>query len=121
KKIMDESGKNLVFTPGLENKPITFYTKHTSFEAAMDKMALANNLILNKTKDGFFVFEDANSNPNQNLSYGKSLNFEILDPENKLLKVNFSNAPIIDIVNQIGSELNINIFTASPLDNAGTI
>ena len=67
KRIMDESAKNLVFAPGLENKTLTFYTKDTPFDAAMDKLALANNLFVEKTKDNFYVFEDnsTSTNPNQ--------------------------------------------------------
>ena len=59
KRIMDESGKNLVFTPGMENKVLTSYLKHVPFDAAMDKLAIANNLFVEITKDGFYVFEDA--------------------------------------------------------------
>ena len=58
KRIMDESGKNLVFTPGMENKTLTFYINDTPFDAALDKLALANNLFVEKTKDNFYVFED---------------------------------------------------------------
>ena len=69
KRIMDETGKNLVFTPGLENKLLTAYIQNTPFESAMDKLAFANNLFVELSKDGFFVFEDntplaSNSNSN---------------------------------------------------------
>jgi type IV pilus assembly protein PilQ len=42
KKIMDESGKNLVFAPGLENQLLTVYIKSMPFDAALNKMALIN-------------------------------------------------------------------------------
>ena len=58
KKIMDESGKNLVFSPGLENRLLTTYIQEMPFDKAMDNLAFANNLFVEKTKDGFFVFED---------------------------------------------------------------
>ena len=127
KRIMDESGKNLVFTPGMESRSITFYTKDTPFEATMDKLALANNLLVEKTKDQFYVFEDnavtnAN-NPNTRARSGRKksgLNYNILDFDKQLLEVDFTNTPIADIVNDIGTDLDIDIFTATPLTMAGT-
>ncbi|WP_456442526.1 type II secretion system protein GspD [Psychroserpens sp.] len=135
KRIMDETGKNLVFSPGLENRPLTAYIKNTPFESAMDKLAFANSLYTHESKDGFFVFEDnlqttiANSN-NQN---PKSINqpprkrnnsnllFTVKDLKNQILEVELVNTPISDIINDIGSELNIDVFTATPLDEAGTV
>src|SRR5690606_13757183 len=47
--------------------------------------------------------------------------YEVLDKESKLIKVDFRNVPIVDIVEIIGNELEINIFTATPLNNAGFV
>ncbi|GAA3614639.1 general secretion pathway protein GspD [Flavivirga amylovorans] len=123
KHIMDETGKNLVFTTGMESKTITSYIKDMPFDAAMDKLALANNLFVEKTKDGFYVFEDDSSKSNNLLSKRRSsnLNYKILDFNTKLLEVDFVNTPITNIINDLGSELNLNIFTATPLDEAGNI
>ena len=126
KQIMDQSAKNLVFAPELENKILTSYIKDMPFDAAMDKLALANNLYTGKTKDNFYVFEDnsisTGSNPlNSRLNRGQQDIFKILDLENKLLEVNFNNTPIKPIINNIGNELGLDIFTATPLDKAGTV
>ncbi|WP_461598690.1 type II secretion system protein GspD [Winogradskyella sp.] len=133
KRIMDESGKNLVFSPGLENKLITAYIQQTPFGAAMDNLAFANNLFVEQSKDGFYIFEDAspslsssanntNNTSGQRPSRRRSSNFffKVKDPERQLLEVDFENTPIADIINDIGNELNIDIFTATPLDEAGT-
>ncbi len=133
KRIMDESGKNLVFSPGLENKLITAYIQQTPFDAAMDNLAFANDLFVEQSKDGFYVFEDANpsvssstnnssSTSGQRPSRRRSSNFffKVKNPEKQLLEVDFVNTPIADIINDIGNELNIDIFTATPLDEAGT-
>ena len=58
KRIMDETGKNLVFSPGLESKLLTAYIQQTPFDAAMENLAFANNLYVEQSKDGFYVFED---------------------------------------------------------------
>lgn len=123
KKIMDESGKNLVFTPGMENKPITAYVKDMPFETAMDQLALANDLFVEKTKEGFYVFEDIPSNVNGTPSKRRlsNTNFKVLDLENRLLEVDFNNTPIAGIIQDMASELQLNIFTATPLEEAGNI
>lgn len=133
KQITDASGKNLVFAPGLENKLITLYLQDTPFEVAMDKLAFANNLYVERSKDGFFVFED-NANTMSNVSNGANATtstqrptrrrksnffFEIKDMQQQLLEVDFVNTPIAAIINDIGNALNIDVFTATPLDAAG--
>jgi len=133
KRIMDESGKNLVFSPGLENKLITAYIQQTPFDAAMDNLAFANDLFVEQSKDGFYVFEDANPSVSSSTNNSSSTSgqrparrrssnffFKVKNPEKQLLEVDFVNTPIADIINDIGNELNIDIFTATPLDEAGT-
>lgn len=134
KRIMDETGKNLVFSPGLENKLLTAYIKETPFTSAMNKLAFANNLYVEQSKDGFFVFEDntqtvvTNSNVSnsgqskQRSTRRRSSNFffKVKNSEEQLLEVDFTNTPIAEIINDIGNELNIDVFTATPLDEAGT-
>lgn len=133
KRVMDVTGKNLVFTPGLENKPLIAYIQDMPFDAAMEKLGLANNLYVEKTKDGFYVFEDntpvtnANSNNSNNANNQRPARrrnanffFKVIDPQTKTLEVDFANTPIGDIINDIGDELKIDVFTATPMDNIGT-
>lgn len=133
KRIMDETGKNLVFTSGLEDILLTFYVKEAPFDSAMEQLAFANNLFLERSKDGYYIFENnaqalettsGNNQPAvmQRPSRRRSSNFffRITDLEQQLLEVDFVNTLIADIINDIGNELNIDIFTATPLDEAGT-
>lgn len=138
KKITDESGKNIVFTPGLENKLLTAYIKNIPFDDALNKLAFANNLSVSKTKDNFYMFESdeenvgsqnssttASSNPQQNKpskpskSRKSNFFFNVIDVDKKLLEVDFENTPIANIINDIGNELNIDMFISNPLENAG--
>ena len=127
KRIMEDSGKNLVFSPGLENKLLTAYIQQTSFDTAMNKLAFANNLYVEQSKDGFYVFEDnspsttSSSSGSQRPSRSRNSNFffNLLNLEDQLLEVDFVNTPIADIINDIGTALNIDVFTATPLDQAG--
>jgi type IV pilus assembly protein PilQ len=126
KDIMDKSAKNLLYAPGMENLTLTAYINPTDFDTAMDKLALANNLVLTKTKDNFYVFDmvltsDNNKDKSTRISdrLSPNLNFRVIDTTLQLLEVDFKNAPIRNIVEQIGGALDINIFMASPLDGAG--
>ncbi|AIG31025.1 general secretion pathway protein GspD [Flavobacterium psychrophilum] len=135
KKIMNESGKNLVFAPGLENQLLTAYIKNMPFDAALNKLAYANNLSLTKSRDNFYLFdtlegnyslenssEKNNTTVRQNKpqrSRKSNFFFNVIDAENKLLEVDFENTPIASIVYDIGHELGIDMFISSPLESAG--
>lgn len=137
KKITDESGKNIVFTPGLENKMLTAYIKNIPFDDAINKLAYANNLTVVKTKDNFYQFEnldDLSFNSNNKITPGNegqkttkpirsrksNFFFTVLDSDKKILEVDFENTPISSIIYDIGNELNIDLFISNPLEAAGT-
>lgn len=134
RKIMDESGKNLVFAPGLENQLLTVYIKNMPFDAALNKLAFANNLNVTKTRDNFYVFDklegsfvaEGAADPNGAIRQNKpqrprksNFFFTVVDADKKLLDVDFENTPISSIVYDIGHELDIDMFISSPLENAG--
>jgi type IV pilus assembly protein PilQ len=137
KKIMDASGKNLVFAPGMENQLLTAYIRNMPFDAALNKLAYANDLSISKSRDNFYLFDklDGGSSVNTATAPGDSSGsvrqsrpqrsrksnffFNVLDADRQLLEVDFENTPIASIVNDIGAELQIDFFIASPLENAG--
>ncbi|MFY0482508.1 type II secretion system protein GspD [Flavobacterium sp. PLA-1-15] len=133
KKIMDESGKNLVFAPGMENQLLTVYIKNMPFDAALNKLAYANNLTVTKSRDNFYLFDqlegayfensgekNTTARPNKPQRSRKSnFFFNVLDAEKKVLEVDFENTPISSIIYDIGTELGIDIFIASPLESTG--
>lgn len=135
KRITDESGKNIVFAPGIENKLLTAYIKEIPFDDALNKLAFANNLQVLKTKDNFYLFDtvegeySSTSNNQNNTAQQKQSKpirsrksnffFNILDPEKKILEVDFENTPIANIVYDIANELNLDVFISNPLEGAG--
>ncbi|MEO1030028.1 MAG: hypothetical protein AAFX55_01425 [Bacteroidota bacterium] len=125
KEIMDLSAKNLLYAPDMESLELTAYIKPTDFDTAMDKMALTNNLILTKTRDNFYVFDQVLSTTQSNKSnrlghrVTADLNFTIIDSTVQLLAVDFKDIPVKQIIEVIGEALDINMFMASPLDGAG--
>ncbi|AXG69201.1 type II secretion system protein D [Kordia sp. SMS9] len=130
KKIMNTTGKNLVFSPDIENKMITFYVKDVSFDTAMEQLAFANQLYMEKGSNGFYIFEnDAQvvaNNQNGNTAPPKArrrksnFTFKILDKQRKMIEVDFTNVSIDAVIHDIGTALEIDIFTSTPLTNAGT-
>lgn len=125
KIITDETGKNLVFAPGMENKKLNAYMKLVEFDSAMEKLALTNGMSYSKTKDNFYVFDKLEQDKLSKTAFGgrinSNFNFEVIDLKTQLLNVNFENIKIEDIVNQLGDTLSINRFTATPLKEAGNI
>ena len=134
KKIMDVSGKNLVFAPGLQDVLLTSYIRNMPVEAALNKLAFANNLIMTKSRDNFYLFEQDQGNtistgvsesnniprPTKPQKSRKSnFFFNVLDSDKKMLEVDFENTPISSIIYDIGQELQIDMFIASPLESAG--
>lgn len=130
KLISDMSGKGLFFTPDLDTKQISAFIKDMPFDIAMEKIAYSNNLVVSKTKEGSFEFESLVSGNNANQGNTTSVVrparprranffFNVLDLETGHLDVDFQNVAIADIIYDIGNELKLDIFTASPLDNAG--
>ncbi|MBW4970782.1 general secretion pathway protein GspD [Croceibacter atlanticus] len=129
RKIIDLSGKNLLYTTGMENLPLTMYLNRVTFDKAIQSLALTNNLEYTKSKDGFYLFsqgynensESANStNFNRNrITNQPNFSYQVLDTVKQILRVDFKNAPINDIVNEIALDLNLDIYVATSLYNAG--
>lgn len=130
RSISDLSGKGIFYTPDLNTKVLSVFIKDLPFDIAMEKIAYSNNLIVSQSKEGSYEFESAivqspNATGEQAIprvvkSRRSNFFFKVLDKEKKRLDVDIQNIPIADVIYDIGNELNINIFTASPLETAGT-
>lgn len=130
KKITDVTGKNLVYSPEIAGKMLSGYIQNKSFDSAIDKLAFANNLIVTKTKDGYYMFESVGANAqagsvvNQKTKPRRyrSSNFyyKVKDTLQKTLEVDFENVQVGAIIKDIGYDLKIGTFTNVPLNNLGT-
>lgn len=137
RKIIDISGHNLLYSSELENTPLRMYLKDVEFDKAMENLAATNNLTYSKSRDGFHLFDRGytqpgpdgemagNVPPQQNRPMraprGANFYYEILDTTSMTLKVDFNNTPVANIINEIGYDLKLDIYTASPLENAGNV
>ncbi len=57
KKIIKLSKKNVTLAPGLENKLVSGYIEAMPFEQAVERLAYANNMLLEKSKEGNLTLE----------------------------------------------------------------
>ncbi|MGE0567525.1 MAG: type II secretion system protein GspD [Bacteroidia bacterium] len=133
KEITKLSGRNIIYAPELANKVIAGYIQNASFEAAMEKMAFANDLKVSKTDDGFYVLEkkqaqvNSQNNANNNLyslsgnnRTNKNKNPEIIIKDG-LITMDVKNKSIHDIVSEVSNELGKNYFLFNDLKGSSTL
>jgi type IV pilus assembly protein PilQ len=123
RKITTVTGKNLVFSDkDLGDRKISAFVKEVPFDAAIDKIALTNQLEVTKSKDNFYLFrastELGERNPRR-LNRSESYFFKIIDTLPQLLEVSFIDAPIENIINDVAYGLKINLATKKGLQNIG--
>lgn len=132
KEITNKTNKNLVFAPGLEYTKLSAYIKDMPFDSAMDKIAFSNNLLVTKTNDNYYLFEkndpatnvlvgniDKRKNRSQKGNHA-NYNYKINDSIKHQLDVDFDNVDIATIIRDIGYDLNLNMFTSTPLKDVGS-
>ncbi len=129
RKIMDDTGKNLLFSPGLEATPLTLYLNDVSLDVGLAKLAETNGLTLSQSRDGFYVFDasfnsatsqgSAQSGTRPQRRLGRSFYYRVLDSVARVVEVDLQNTPIADVIYTLSDELGLSVFTASPLDAAG--
>ena len=123
RKITNVTGKNLVFSEeDLGDRKISAFIKEVPFDAAIDKIALINQLEVTKTKDNFYLFKASSKEVTRNprrLNRSESYSFKIIDTLQQLLKVSFIDSPVENIINDVAYGLKINLATKKGLQNIG--
>lgn len=134
RKITDQSGQNLLYNSGMEQMPLSIYLNNAPFEAALKKMAETNNLTYSKSRDGFYLFNEI-SLPNTPIEgvaqklpqrrprapRGENFYYEVIDSTERILNVDFENVPVANIIRDISYDLGLDLFTATPLQEAGSV
>lgn len=126
RKIMDASGKNVLFATGMESKNLNIYLSNVPFDIAMEKLASTNQMEFSKSKDGFYLFDsymniaESGSNSRPRLIYN-DLGYQVLDTLRRRLDVDFNSSSIATVLSALRQDLKLNIYTATPLEQAGNI
>lgn len=129
RQIMDSTGENLLFSNNMESIPLNLYMINVPFEKAMENLADMNNLSYSKSRDGFYLFSSLINLKNEDYhknqldgNFGRpNLNYEVLDTINKILNVDFINAPIASIIKELSYDLKLDVYTATSLEHAGFV
>jgi len=126
RKLMEVSGKNLLYSNALKTKVLNIYLTQVPFDNAMEKLAEMNGLLHSKSRDGFHLFSPVEVETNgsakpRSFRRGQGRGYEVLDTINKFLNVDFNQTAVAEIIESLGIDLKLDIYTASPLEEAGTV
>ncbi|MEX0289622.1 MAG: type II secretion system protein GspD [Flavobacteriaceae bacterium] len=125
RKIMEVSGENLLFSNRMEGQLLNMYLTKVPIDQAMEKLAAMNGLMFSKSRDGFYLFsameEDTTGGRNRNGLSRNGFHYQVLDTINKILDVDFKDVPIAAIVEELSFDLKLDVYTATPLEEAGNV
>ena len=127
RKITEISGKNLLYTPELNNKKISLFLSNIPIEVALQKLAESNDLALTITRDGFYEFEsipgleEGSNATTARRRNRRNTNYKVVDTLNRVLNVDLKNASISELIYNVSEDLKLNIFTASPMEDVGNV
>jgi len=126
RKIMDVSGKNLLYSNELVMNSLNLYLSKVPFDMAMEKLASTNGMVFSKSKDGFYLFDSFQADPQnpsqpQRRLMGSNTGYQVLDTLRKVIDVDFKNKSIASIINDLRYDLKLDIYTATPLEEAGNV
>lgn len=136
KEITKQSGNNIIYSPELSNKVISGFMQNATFNAALEKLAFANDMKVSKTSDGFYVFEKKPLTVNQNQTQQNSTNssFGSFDSQKKedlknssiqikdgLITMDVQNMPINEVVSSVSKGMGKNYFLFNELKGNATL
>jgi type IV pilus assembly protein PilQ len=136
RRITQVSGKNVVVPVSLQGKRVTAYINNAPFDEALEKLAFANELKLQKTSDNFYLFQPLEEgeqlyiNGDRNTAVRKTykpatgaaatgghagINVRTVAGGQKLISADATGASILDLVKSASLETGKNYFLYSDL------
>lgn len=133
KKITSLSGKNVVLAPNVTtSKQVSVFIRGVEFESAIDKLAFTSGMILEKTRDDFFILKQIeetagssssssrrssrvrNNRSSSSSAGGGDYYLEVIDSVGqKWITFKAVDVPIADAINGVSEELEENYFMFS--------
>lgn len=134
KQLTQVSGKNVILAPGVSGKLLSGFISEMEFEKALDKVAYANNLVMTKTDDNFFILSNPEVHPESTVQGGgglrsltgrgrntpqakpEGLSMDlVIDNGDTLLALDIINVPIAEVVKQVSATAGKNyVFFSEP-------
>ena len=141
KAITKKSKKNVVISSGVTAKMVSVYIENMPFDDAMNKLGLANNLVITKTEDDFYVIDNAevivnntptkgkrnntrnnnrnSNNRNQNNTEGSDLVLEAKSFAD--ISVSGTDVSIDEVIKSIATEIGIEYYFVSEIKDKATV
>ncbi|MBK6882015.1 MAG: hypothetical protein IPH05_03530 [Flavobacteriales bacterium] len=126
--ISQTTGANVVLAPGLENKLVSVFIQRTPLPSAMEKLAFANSLTVERTKDGTFQLRgEVESSPKQSDRNARGTpgatagNFEVALRDGDRVVVDAHNIPMEQIISKASTLLDQDFFLYDALDKPATL
>lgn len=139
KAITQKSQKNVILASGISPRLVSVYIENMPFDNALEKFGVANNLVISKTNDGFYLIsndENAIAATNSLTSKNKNGNTKLntskkttgatdefsFDAKNSLdISVIGTDVSIDEVIKSIAQETNIDYYFISEIKDKTTI
>lgn len=134
KVITQKSKKNVVLASGVSPNNVSVYIENMSFDNALEKFGVANNLMVTKTKDNAYLIEKmivepvANNNTSNNRNTNNSRNktnrgggFSYDAKSLSNISVYGTDILMDDLIKSIAKDLNIDYYFVSDIKDKATV
>lgn len=126
--ISQNTGANVVLAPGLENKLVSVFIQRATLPSAMEKLAFANSLTVERTKDGTYQLRgEVEASPKQTDRNARGTpgatagNFEVALRDGDRVFVDAQNIPMEQIISKASSLLDKDFFLYDAMDRPTTL
>lgn len=130
KEFVDQTGYNLVPSPGLDRSSVSAYIQKMPIEGALEKFAYANNLKIRKTEDQVYLIEKnepapqqvnnrKSGNTKQRLPGGEA-GLEITRLNGDSISISADKVSLEEIIISVADELKADYFFSSPVQGDAT-
>ena len=127
--ITNASGNNVILAPGLETKIVSVFLKNTPLANAIEKLAFANGLIYERTKEGDFLLREeitdaagkgaGRTAKTSSAATGGSLSIDVRDDQ--LLIVDARGASMREVIEEASNALNKNFYIYDAIELTATL
>ena len=137
REITSRTNRNVILAAGINERTVSCFIKDMPFDNALEKFAFANDLVVEKTEDNFYLISPAEvvaadakgGTTGRRSSRGRStandrqtndaIELEAASPNDITIRAN--DVPIVDIIKAVSDELQVSYFLNSSLSGNTTI
>lgn len=130
RELTRKTGTNVVFDPKLSGRIVNGYIIGQPLDAALNKLAFANDLKITRSDSNFFLIEEKqnvggqNGNPKNNIADAKTTALPAgtkISVKDSLITIEATNAPISDLVFSVSTQLKKQYYLYSELKGNATL